>query len=68
MNVLKERPVKLVDRCQSKLENDYQEAEYPKAAKLLDVVRCSVSFNTVEQLLEGYKVTQGFVELCPNQV
>ena len=48
-------PTKGVERCQSKLENDYPDAEYPKAARLLDVVRCAVSFNTVEQLLAGYK-------------
>ena len=48
-------PTKTVERCQSKLENEYRGAAYPKAAKLLDVVRSSVSFNTVEQLLEGYK-------------
>ena len=47
-------PVKTVQRCQSKLENDYAQAQHPKAAKLLDVVRCSVSFNTLEQLLVGY--------------
>ena len=50
----REGPGKTVERCQSKLENDYQKAAYPKAAKLLDVVRCAVSFNTVEQLLAGY--------------
>ena len=48
-------PVKSVQRCQGKLENDYQEAAFPKAAKLLDVVRCSVSFNTLEQLLVGFE-------------
>ena len=31
-------PIKNVDRCQSKLENDYQNAKFPKAAKLLDLV------------------------------
>lgn len=48
-------PTKSVARCQSKLENEYQGAEFPKAAKLLDLVRCSVSFNTLEQLLAGYE-------------
>ncbi len=48
-------PIKNVDRCQSKLKNDYQSAKFPKAAKLLDLVRCSVAFNTLEQLIDGYK-------------
>ena len=58
----KSGPVKTVERCQSKLENDYQEAAYPKAAKLLDLVRCSVSFNTVEQLLTGYDGLMKFIQ------
>eukprot|EP00485_Elphidium_margaritaceum_P019937 CAMPEP_0202729016 /NCGR_PEP_ID=MMETSP1385-20130828/185916_1 /ASSEMBLY_ACC=CAM_ASM_000861 /TAXON_ID=933848 /ORGANISM="Elphidium margaritaceum" /LENGTH=582 /DNA_ID=CAMNT_0049395269 /DNA_START=53 /DNA_END=1797 /DNA_ORIENTATION=- len=48
-------PMKKVERCLSKLENDYYDAAYPKSAKLLDLVRCSVNFNTLEQLLLGYK-------------
>eukprot|EP01083_Nonionella_stella_P011622 32994_1 len=48
-------PMKKVERCLSKIENDYQDAAYPKAARLLDLVRCSVTFNTVEQLIAGYK-------------
>ena len=55
-------PVKSVERCQSKVENEYHDAQYPKAAKLLDVVRCAVSFNTVEQLLVGYKCLMRFVD------
>eukprot|EP01084_Bolivina_argentea_P069821 126983_1 len=52
---VKDGPLKKVERCQSKLENDYQDAEYPKAAKLLDLVRCSITFNTVDQLIAGYR-------------
>merc|ERR1719427_473066 len=48
-------PIKRVDRCVSKIENDYKDEAFPKAAKLLDLVRCSVSFNTVSQLLAGYE-------------
>ena len=58
----KEGPIKTVERCQGKLENEYQEAVYPKAARLLDVVRCSVSFNTVEQLLAGYKGLRNYID------
>merc|ERR1719333_368707 len=39
-------PMKKVERALSKIENDYVNEEYPKSAKLLDIVRCSVSFNT----------------------
>merc|ERR1719419_1245361 len=54
-------PIKKVDRCVSKLENDYQGAAFPKAAKLLDMVRCSVSFNTVTQLIAGYDGFMKFI-------
>ncbi len=47
-------PIKKVERCVSKLENDYRNEQYPKSAKLLDLVRCSVTFNTVNQLIKGY--------------
>merc|ERR550525_1310418 len=43
----KKGPMKKVERALSKLENDYMNEEYPKAAKLLDIVRCSASYNTV---------------------
>merc|ERR1719229_1546516 len=60
----KSGPLKKVDRCVSKLENDYQSARFPKASKLLDMVRCSVSFNTVSQLMTGY---DGFMEYLQKQ-
>eukprot|EP01084_Bolivina_argentea_P015923 29836_1 len=44
-------PMKKVERSLSKLENDYANEKFPKAAKLLDLIRCSVTFNTVDQLL-----------------
>eukprot|EP01083_Nonionella_stella_P232663 820487_1 len=47
-------PLKKVERCVSKLENDYADAQYPKSAKLLDIIRCSITFNTVDQLIKGY--------------
>merc|ERR1719334_1267378 len=47
-------PMKKVERALSKLENDYMDEEYPKAAKLLDIVRCSVGYNTLDQLMDGY--------------
>eukprot|EP01084_Bolivina_argentea_P050029 91983_1 len=47
-------PLKKIERCQSKMENDYADAQFPKASKLLDIVRCSVTFNTIEQLMKGY--------------
>merc|ERR1712113_408742 len=58
----KKGPMKRVERALSKIENDYIDEEYPKSAKLLDIVRCSVSYNTVGQLLEGYKAFMDHIE------
>merc|ERR1719361_1888837 len=55
-------PMKTVERAQSKMENDYINEEYPTASKLLDIVRCSVSYNTVGQLLDGYKEFMDHIE------
>merc|ERR1719150_517728 len=55
-------PMKKVERALSKMENDYMDEAYPKAAKLLDIVRCSVSYNTVGQLLEGYKAFMDHID------
>eukprot|EP01083_Nonionella_stella_P000526 1494_1 len=54
-------PMKKVERCVSKLENDYHDAQYPKSAKLLDLVRCSVTFNTIDQLITGYKALREYI-------
>merc|ERR1719242_320474 len=55
-------PMKKVKRALSKMENDYMDEAYPKAAKLLDIVRCSVCYNTVGQLLEGYNAFMDHIE------
>eukprot|EP01084_Bolivina_argentea_P069816 126972_1 len=63
---VKSGPLKKVERCQSKIENDYQNAMFPKAAKLLDLVRCSVTFNTLDQLLNGYKGLMSHIKSNPS--
>eukprot|EP00485_Elphidium_margaritaceum_P019464 CAMPEP_0202726786 /NCGR_PEP_ID=MMETSP1385-20130828/184789_1 /ASSEMBLY_ACC=CAM_ASM_000861 /TAXON_ID=933848 /ORGANISM="Elphidium margaritaceum" /LENGTH=764 /DNA_ID=CAMNT_0049393013 /DNA_START=111 /DNA_END=2406 /DNA_ORIENTATION=- len=67
----KAAPMKKVERSISKVENDYKDEQFPRAAKLLDLVRCSVTFNTVEQLCSGYvalinhaKSKHGIIELA----
>ena len=58
-------PIKKVERCVSKLENDYDGAAFPKAARLLDLVRCSVAFNTIKQLLAGYQGFMKYIKRSP---
>jgi hypothetical protein len=44
-------PPKSLARCRAKAQADYAERAWPTAAHLLDVVRCSVTFDRPEQLL-----------------
>jgi len=58
----KSGPMKKVERALSKMENDYAAESYPKSAKLLDIVRCSVSYNTADQLLDGFREFRNHIE------
>ena len=46
-------PVKLYDRCVIKATSDYSQKEFPSVANIIDFLRFSVTFNTIEQLLSG---------------
>eukprot|EP00485_Elphidium_margaritaceum_P009795 CAMPEP_0202695442 /NCGR_PEP_ID=MMETSP1385-20130828/9034_1 /ASSEMBLY_ACC=CAM_ASM_000861 /TAXON_ID=933848 /ORGANISM="Elphidium margaritaceum" /LENGTH=94 /DNA_ID=CAMNT_0049351465 /DNA_START=1 /DNA_END=282 /DNA_ORIENTATION=+ len=63
----KQAPMKKVERSISKCENDYANEAFPKSAKLLDLVRCSVTFNTVEQMCSGFTHFMEHMQYKPNQ-
>ena len=46
-------PVKLYDRCVVKGTSDYQDRRFPSVANIVDFMRFSVSFETIEDLLQG---------------
>ena len=46
-------PVKLYNRCVVKATSDYQDREFPSVANIIDFLRFSVTFNTIEDLLKG---------------
>ena len=46
-------PVKLSDRCVVKATSDYGKREYPSCANILDFMRFSVTFDNVNDLLNG---------------
>ena len=46
-------PVKLIDRCVVKATSDYGKKEYPSCANILDFLRFSVTFDNVNDLLNG---------------
>ena len=61
-------PTKTLDRVQSKLENDYSDELFPRCAKILDVVRCSVAFNTISQLINGYNHLMNHIKNNENKI
>ena len=46
-------PVKTYDRCVVKSTTDYSKAQFPTSANILDFLRFSVSFNNINDLLDG---------------
>ena len=52
--VYKNGPPKTMDRCQAKIESDYLSNEFPQCSQLLDTVRGSLTFDSVESLINGY--------------
>ena len=68
-------PVKLGNRCIVKATSDYGQKEYPSCANILDFLRFSVTFDNINDLLNGLNtfvndINQGNVISCvlPNSV
>ena len=49
-------PVKTYDRCLVKSNTDYSLEPYPTSACILDLMRCSVTFDNVQLLLNGLEM------------
>jgi len=47
----KSGPVKKYDRSREKVESDYSTCEYPQSSRLIDLIRCSITVDTVDELL-----------------
>eukprot|EP01083_Nonionella_stella_P012340 35025_1 len=45
-------PVKTVARSQIKVENDYIDEDYPTAAKILDINRCAIQFESIDAMMK----------------
>merc|ERR1719361_639111 len=48
-------PVKTLSRSQTKVENDYISEQWPTSAKILDINRCALQFETVNALMKFLK-------------
>ncbi len=55
-------PLKAMERCVAKVQNDYANERYPTAAKLLDIVRGALVFKSCQGCVEGIKVLEKAVE------
>ncbi len=63
------RDLKAMERCTAKVANDYSSEKYPTAAKLLDIVRCSLVFDSCQGCFDGVKALEKAVDamaLCKN--
>eukprot|EP01084_Bolivina_argentea_P014176 26502_1 len=49
-------PVKTKNRSTVKVENDYINEAYPTSAKILDINRCAIGFNTIEEMMKYIQI------------
>ena len=60
----KSAPIKTKSRCQIKTSLEYNDKEsYPNSSYLLDILRCSVTFDNIDDYLTGMKNFQNIVGL-----
>lgn len=45
-------PIKRESRCIEKAETDYATEKFPRSNKLIDIIRCSVTFQSPGELLK----------------
>eukprot|EP01084_Bolivina_argentea_P086230 155859_1 len=54
-------PVKTLERSQAKVQNDYINEAYPTSAKILDINRCSIQFQSVSAMMK-------YIEIFTNKI
>ena len=63
LKVLYQRgPVKRLERCYAKCQSDYRDEQFPTAAHVLDIIRCSLTFDDVESMLKGMDLFKKRIE------
>lgn len=48
--------IKKYDRCVEKSQVDYVDAKWPRTAKLIDIIRCSITFNSCKEMYDALMV------------
>eukprot|EP01083_Nonionella_stella_P011937 33858_1 len=65
-------PLKTMERSRSKIENDYIDAQFPKSAKILDINRCALQFESIDVLMQFLEKLRERIETknayCINQI
>ena len=49
-------PVKTLTRCKEKTEVEYSNMKFPRSAHIIDVIRCSLTFETIEEYWQGIDI------------
>jgi len=52
---IRNAPVKSLDRCVEKIEVDYHDRYFPISANILDINRCSLTFGSIRDLIDGHQ-------------
>ena len=55
-------PVKRLERCYAKCQSDYRDEQFPTSAHVLDIIRCSLTFDDVESMLNGMDMFKQQIE------
>ena len=48
-------PIKTIERCLIKAQTDYHNAKYPRTASIVDLVRCSITFDNATEMLRFFR-------------
>ena len=48
INEFRSAPIKKLERCIEKTETDYMNESFPQSSKLIDIIRCSLSFSSLK--------------------
>eukprot|EP01083_Nonionella_stella_P056398 148527_1 len=55
-------PVKQIERCRTKAQNDYNTQTFPTSACILDLNRCSLVFNSISTMLSALKLLENKIK------
>ena len=61
-NTFRAGPVKTIKRCIAKSETEYANVKWPTSAKVIDVIRCSLTFEQIEDLNKGIAILLEFIK------